>query len=47
MKKCVDGIIRDMTPEEEAEHISREYPSDTDPELNDTEAMEILMGGAI
>ena len=38
MKICIDGITRDMTPEEEEEYLT---VPDPDPE----EALSILLGG--
>ena len=38
MKICIDGVTRDMTPEEEAKYLSEPDPT---PE----EALAILLGG--
>ena len=38
MKICIDGITRDMTPEEEAEYL-------TEPDPDPEEALSILLGG--
>lgn len=40
MKICVDGIVRDMTPEEE------KMFDFTDEEVNEAEAYGIIFGGA-
>lgn len=39
MKICIDGITREMTPEEEAEYLSEEEPTAE-------ELLDILTGGA-
>lgn len=41
MKICIDGVTRDMTPQEEAAYLARE----TEPTIEDkAEAYDILMG---
>ncbi len=40
MKICIDGVARDMTPEEEAEYLAQSG------QLTADEALEIILGGA-
>lgn len=40
MKICIDGVVREMTAEEEAKY----YPPKETEELDDSEALSILTG---
>ena len=45
MRICDDGTYRDMTAEEEAAAALTPEPGSMNEEIDDTEALKILLGG--